>query len=66
MKLRSIGTKISMIIIAVLLVFSGAVMVVVINEMKHGIKTFAMEKARSDLKLAGGFLEYKYPGAWQI
>ncbi|AIQ54426.1 methyl-accepting chemotaxis protein [Paenibacillus sp. FSL R7-0331] len=66
MKLRSIGTKISMIMIGVLLVFSAAVMVVVINEMKSGITTFAKEKARSDLKLAEGFIEYKYPGPWQI
>ncbi|AIQ48993.1 chemotaxis protein [Paenibacillus sp. FSL R7-0273] len=66
MKKRSIGTKISMIMIGVLLVFSAAVMVVAINEMKSGITTFAKEKARSDLKLAEGFLEYKYPGPWQI
>lgn len=66
MNRRSIGTRISMILIGVLLVFSAAVMVVVINEMKNGITSFAGEKARSDLKLAEGFLEYKYPGPWQI
>lgn len=66
MNRRSIGTKISMILIGVLLVFSAAVMVVVINEMKNGITSFAGEKARSDLKLAERFLEYKYPGPWQI
>lgn len=66
MKMRSIGTKISMIMVGVLLVFSAAVMVVVINEMKNGITTFAREKARSDLKLAERFLEYKYPGPWLI
>ncbi|WNS41931.1 methyl-accepting chemotaxis protein [Paenibacillus sp. MMS20-IR301] len=66
MKIKSIGMKISLIVIGVLLVFSGAVMVVVIHEMSDGIKTFAREKAKSDLLLASGFLEHKYPGDWQI
>lgn len=66
MKLKSIGTKISLIVIGVLLVFSAAVICVVIHEMEQGIKSFAREKAKSDLELAGGFIDYKYPGDWII
>lgn len=66
MKLRSIGTKISLIVIAVLLLFSSAVIVVVIQQMKKGIETFAMEKAKSDLELGWDYLEHKYPGDWSI
>lgn len=64
--MKSIGTKISLIVIGVLLVFSAAVMAVVIREMGKGIETFAGEKAKSDLKLAGEMLAYKYPGDWQV
>lgn len=66
MKIRSIGTKISLIVIGVLLIFSAAIVYVVIHEMQSGIKAFAREKAKSDLELAGGLLEYKYPGDWTI
>ncbi|UQZ34079.1 methyl-accepting chemotaxis protein [Paenibacillus sp. PK3_47] len=66
MKARSIGTKISLIVIGVLLVFSAAVVYVVIHEMQGGIKAFAREKAKSDLELAGGLLDYKYPGDWAV
>lgn len=66
MKLRSIGTKISLIVITVLLLFSSAVIVVVIQQMKKGIETFAMEKAKSDLELGWDYLEHKYPGDWSI
>jgi methyl-accepting chemotaxis protein len=66
MKKRSIGTKISLIVISVLLVFSVAVVAVVIQQMGQGIKTFAREKAKSDLQLASEMLNYKYPGNWSI
>lgn len=66
MRIKSIGTKISLIVIGVLIVFSGAVMYVVIGQMGDGIKSFAREKAKSDLTLASEFLNYKYPGDWEI
>lgn len=66
MKKRSIGTKISLIVISVLLIFSVAIVAVVIQQMGQGIKTFASEKAKSDLRLVSELLNYKYPGDWSI
>src|SRR5262249_17775756 len=63
---RSIGTKISLIVIGILLVFSGVVAYQVMGQMQKGIKMFATEKAKSDLDLANGFLTNKIPGDWQI
>jgi methyl-accepting chemotaxis protein len=66
MRMISIGTKISLIVIVILFTFSAAVAYDVIDEMQKGIKTFALEKAKSDLDLANRFIEYKYLGDWQI
>lgn len=66
MKTRSIGMKLSLIVIGMLLVFSLAVMYMAIHEMGVGIKSFAKEKAKSDLILGSEFLAHKYPGDWQI
>ncbi|WP_424767657.1 methyl-accepting chemotaxis protein [Paenibacillus sp. sgz302251] len=66
MRLKSIGTKISLIIIAVLLVFSVVIVRVVIDQVEQGIKRYAIEKARGDLELGNQVLTYKYPGKWNI
>lgn len=66
MKIKSIGTKISLIVVLVLLVFSVAVMYVVISQLGSGIDTFAREKVRSDLNLSSEMLDHQYPGDWHI
>jgi methyl-accepting chemotaxis protein len=66
MRSISIGTKISFIVIGILLAFSAVIAYEVIGQMQKGIKTFATEKAKSDLELVHRFIEHKYPGDWQI
>lgn len=63
---RSIGTKIGMIVIGMMVIFATAIAVVAIDQMQKGIKTFAGEKARSDLELASQFIDSKYVGDWTI
>ncbi|PJN57964.1 Methyl-accepting chemotaxis protein McpA [Paenibacillus sp. GM1FR] len=66
MRSMSIGTKISLIVISIFIVFSSAVAVSVIMEMKQGITTFATEKAKRDLEMANSIITYKHPGDWAI
>lgn len=66
MRSMSIGTKISLIVIGIFILFSSAVAVSVVMEMRNGIKTFATEKAKRDLEMANHILSYKYPGDWAI
>ncbi|SDF15008.1 methyl-accepting chemotaxis protein [Fontibacillus panacisegetis] len=63
---RSVGTKIGMIVIGMMIVFAAAIAVVAIEQMEQGIKTFAEEKAKSDLELASQFIDSKYAGDWLI
>ncbi|PKQ88790.1 methyl-accepting chemotaxis protein [Paenibacillus sp. BGI2013] len=66
MRSMSIGTKISLIVISIFIVFSSAVAVSVILEMRQGITTFATEKAKRDLEMANSIITYKHPGDWAI
>lgn len=66
MRIRSIGTKINLIVIGILVVVSAAIAYVAIEQMGSGIKTFATAKAKSDLELVSRYLDSKYPGAWRI
>ncbi|MDU4694906.1 MAG: methyl-accepting chemotaxis protein [Paenibacillus sp.] len=66
MRVRSIGTKINFIVIGMLVVVSGAIALVAVEQMESGIKTFATAKAKSDLELVSHYLDSKYPGAWRI
>lgn len=63
---RSIGTKIGIIVIGMMVIFATVIAVVAIDQMQKGIKTFAEEKARSDLELASQFIDSKYVGNWII
>jgi len=65
-KNMSIGTKINLIVIGILLLFSAATAIVAVERMQKGIESFATAKAKSDLKLASQWLEARYPGAWEI
>lgn len=66
MRIRSIGTKINLIVVGILVVVSGTIGYVAVKQMESGIKTFATAKARSDLELVNRYLDSKYPGAWRI
>ncbi|WP_334072378.1 MULTISPECIES: methyl-accepting chemotaxis protein [Paenibacillus] len=65
-KRMSIGTKINLIVVGILLLFSTATAFVAVERMKKGIESFATAKSKSDLKLASRWLEARYPGAWEI
>lgn len=66
MRSMSIGTKISLIVIGIILVLAVSIALEVQGQMKSGIQTFATDKAKSDLGLADLYLNAKYPGDWQI
>ncbi|MGG6313809.1 methyl-accepting chemotaxis protein [Paenibacillus macerans] len=66
MRIRSIGTKISLMIIGILVVVAAAIGGVAIEQMESGIKTFATAKAKGDLELVSRYLDSRYPGAWRV
>jgi methyl-accepting chemotaxis protein len=61
-----LGTKINLIVLAIILSLSTIVGVVVFSEITKGVKAFAVEKAKGDLSLAYRYIDNKYPGDWQI
>lgn len=61
-----LGTKINLIVLSIILLFSVIVGSVVIKEVSSGIKDFAIEKAKGDLKLANRYISSKYDGEWEI
>ncbi len=67
MKLKlKLGTKINIIVFAIILVLSGVIGFVVNQEITRGIKQFATEKAKGDIGLAYRYLNNKFPGDWEI
>ncbi|MEK4734431.1 methyl-accepting chemotaxis protein [Paenibacillus sp. FSL L8-0641] len=66
MRTIGIGTKISGMVIGILIVLSVVVAYVVTSRMQEGIESFATEKAKNDLNMATRLVDYKYSGAWQI
>ncbi|MFD1171190.1 methyl-accepting chemotaxis protein [Oceanobacillus picturae] len=67
MKLKlKLGTKINLIVLSVILLFSAVIGIVVNNEITKGVKEFAIEKAKGDLSLAYRYLDNKYTGEWEI
>nr|WP_232337014.1 methyl-accepting chemotaxis protein [Lysinibacillus timonensis] len=61
-----LGTKINIIIIAVIAVLSFVIGFVVKQEITDGIEEFATEKAKGDIKLAYRYIDNKYPGDWEV
>ncbi|MEK5187167.1 MULTISPECIES: methyl-accepting chemotaxis protein [Solibacillus] len=61
-----LGTKINLLFISVILVFSLIIGLVVTNQVRSGVKDFALEKAKSDLDLAYRYINEKYPGDWNL
>ncbi|WP_068497800.1 methyl-accepting chemotaxis protein [Paenibacillus kribbensis] len=66
MRTIGIGTKISGMVIGILMVLSVVIAYVVTSRMEEGIEAFATEKAKRDLNMATRLVDYKYSGAWQI
>lgn len=67
MKLKlKLGTKINLIVLSVILLFSAVIGIVVNSEITKGVKEFAIEKAKGDLSLAYRYLDNKYTGEWEI
>ncbi|WP_313799955.1 methyl-accepting chemotaxis protein [Cytobacillus sp.] len=61
-----LGMKINLMVLAILLALSAIIGVVVNQEIRKGIKEFAIEKAKADLTLAYKYIDIKYPGEWSI
>ncbi|HEO8421994.1 methyl-accepting chemotaxis protein [Niallia sp. FSL W8-0635] len=67
MKLKlKLGTKINIIVFAIIIVLSVVIGFVVNQEITSGIKQFATEKAKGDMGLAYRYINNKYPGEWEI
>lgn len=62
----NLGTKINLIVLGVVLLFSLVVGTVIIQQVSNRIEEFAVEKARGDLEFAYRYIEHKYPGEWAI
>lgn len=61
-----LGAKINVIFLAVILSLSVIIGFVVYHEISIGVKEFAVEKAKGDLRLANRYLDNEYPGDWEI
>ena len=61
-----LGTKINIIVIAIIVVLSSMIGFVVNQEVTRGIKEFATEKAKGDLGLAYRYINNEYPGDWEV
>lgn len=60
-----LGTKINLLVLTVVLLFAGIISYVVMNNMTHGMKSIALEKAKSDLRLAEEYINAVHPGSWE-
>ncbi|WP_245917514.1 methyl-accepting chemotaxis protein [Bacillus canaveralius] len=61
-----LGTKINLIVLSIVVLFSAVIGTVVSREVTEGIKKVAVEKAKGDLNLASSYIDEKYPGDWTI
>ncbi|MEH7388479.1 methyl-accepting chemotaxis protein [Bacillus sp. JJ1521] len=61
-----LGTKINILVIAIILTLSAIVGAVVNYQITKGIEEFAIEKARGDLNLSFRYLNSEYPGEWEL
>ena len=61
-----ISAKINLIVMAIIISLSLVIGFVVKKEITWGLKEFATEKAKGDLKLSFTYLNNKYPGEWEV
>ncbi|GAE33288.1 cache domain-containing protein [Halalkalibacter akibai] len=62
----TLATKMNVLVISILVVFSVVLGLVVQHLVTDGVKESAVEKAKSDLYLSYQALEERYPGQWSI
>ncbi|KKX55332.1 methyl-accepting chemotaxis protein [Brevibacillus borstelensis] len=62
----SLGAKMNLLFVAALLLVSAVVLITAQTQLESGIKTAALNKAKSDLALGYGYLDQKIPGAWSV
>lgn len=60
------GTKVNLLVVAIILGFSIIIGFVVQNEITSGIKETAVDKAQSDLLLGYHYIDERYSGSWNI
>jgi len=61
-----LGTKINLIVVAIIIALSVVVGYVANSEITRGIKEFAIEKAKGDLALSYYYVNSEYPGEWKV
>lgn len=61
-----LGTKINLIVVAMLVIFAITVAQTVRIQVTNGIEKFAAEKANSDLQTTYEMIDNKYPGDWEL
>ncbi|WLR52103.1 methyl-accepting chemotaxis protein [Bacillus tianshenii] len=61
-----LGAKINVLIISMMIALAGTLFFIVNNQIKHGIKEAAVQKANGDLAMSYAYLDEKYPGDWRI
>lgn len=61
-----LGTKINLMFLVFMILFSGIVGLLVQQQVSKGIKEFAVEKAKGDLALAYRYIDSANPGDWAV
>ncbi|MEC1450298.1 methyl-accepting chemotaxis protein [Bacillus haynesii] len=61
-----LGTKINLLVLAVILIFSSALGIFIINQLSKELEQMATEKAKSDLKLSYRYLNESLEGDWEV
>ncbi|WP_091614108.1 hypothetical protein [Marinococcus luteus] len=62
----TLGTKLSILMTAVLIGFSIVIGFITFDQIKKGVEETAVEKAVSDLNLGYEYINSEYPGEWRI
>lgn len=60
------GTRFNLLVLVILLLFSGVLMYTVNTIVENGMKSAALEKAKSDLAIGYAFIDSKYQGDWKL
>ncbi|WP_077735745.1 methyl-accepting chemotaxis protein [Bacillus sonorensis] len=65
MKLK-LGTKINLLVLAIILMFSAALGIFIVKELSKNLEQTATEKAKSDLNLSYRYVNESLEGDWEI
>ncbi|NGZ76513.1 methyl-accepting chemotaxis protein [Saccharibacillus alkalitolerans] len=61
-----LGTKINLMFLILMILFSVVVGALVRQQVTQGIKEFALEKAKGDMALAYRYIDNAFPGEWSV